>query len=46
MTLEQELQHVAEYNAEREARKIEQNHWIAEGMEAAFSRPTTQKREN
>jgi hypothetical protein len=37
LTLEQELQQVAEYLVEREARKIERNHWIAEAMEAAFN---------
>jgi hypothetical protein len=36
VTLEQELQQVIDYLAEREARKAERNHWIAEAMEAAF----------
>jgi hypothetical protein len=37
--LELELQQVAEYLVEREARQLERNRWIADAMEAAFSSP-------
>lgn len=37
LTLEQELQQVAEWLVARAAREAERNHWIAEAMEAAFT---------